>query len=251
MDNLDKLVSEFISFCSNIQKSVNRPYLHSTRTEKLAAIDEFTRKINEQSKVLKESGSLTFGESQALAEWVKSAQTNRDKVVKILQSHEGAHIATHSTTPKMSDFKFETGLKLPSLTDEGDEISLRDFLDIVQSYHDTLNAAGQRALIKFVTLNRLQGKAKTRLGDLEEVDSFSTLKASLLSRCGTRETLESLYHSLQTSRQGRKSFTSFAEDLEMIASKIANLEIKKQNLTDGVSKKNRSKYGFFASPHCF
>ena len=53
-----------------------------------------------------------------------------------------------------------------------------------------------------------------------------------MSKCGSVETAESLHTKLTTGRQGRQPQSSFVEDLDLLAAKITNLEIKEQNLTD-------------------
>lgn len=141
-----------------------------------------------------------------------------------------------STGSIMANFSFETGLKLPSLSNDNDKMLLRDFLDTIESYHDTLDAAGKIALLKFVKLNRIQGKAKTRLGDLDAIDTLAKLKTTLMTQCGSAETIESLYGKLGSTQQGRRSLTQFVEDLDLICEKIVALEVTKQNITDDAVK---------------
>ena len=99
-----------------------------------------------------------------------------------------------------------------------------------------MDANGKVALINFVKLNRIQGKAKTRLGELSGVDSFQKLKDTLTIHCGARETTDSLYDKLSLSKQGRRSLTQFVEDLDSICERIVALEVANQKVTDDAIK---------------
>lgn len=136
----------------------------------------------------------------------------------------------------MADFKFETGLKLPTLVDDCDIVAVRDFLDVIESYHEVLNAAGKTALISFILKNRLQGKAKTRVGQ-QTANTFAELKEVLLTTLGVKETIESLNSKLSTLRQGKKSLTEYVEELDLTALKLANLQVKALGLTEDIAVK--------------
>lgn len=135
----------------------------------------------------------------------------------------------------MSNFNFETGLKLPVLNADCDAVIIRDFIDTVESYHDTLSAAGKTALLAFVVKNRVQGNAKTRLGQ-SNITTFAELKRELLGKLGVAETKESLHAKLSGLRQGRMSLTDYAETLELTALKLATLQIQELNIDTDVGR---------------
>lgn len=113
---------------------------------------------------------------------------------------------------EMANFNFETALKLPVLGEDTSRNAIRDFLDIAQSYHDILSLEGQKQLIQFLALNKVQGKSKTRLGDVSALVTFGHLKTALLSKCGVVETFESLTTNLRTRYQGRRTLAEYSRN---------------------------------------
>ena len=157
MHKLKILCTELSQKTENIKKAINRPYARETIINKH---DDILFTYNQIQRICAEIdvSTLDSDEFAYLTKLRKHSQKDKEISIAILKSH----LSVSDTM----DFKFETGLKLPTLTNDQDEISLRDFLDIIKSYYDTLSDLGQDALIKFVCLNRIQGKAKTRLGSL-------------------------------------------------------------------------------------
>lgn len=137
---------------------------------------------------------------------------------------------------EMANFNFETALKLPVLGEDTSRNAIRDFLDIAQSYHDILSLEGQKQLIQFLALNKVQGKSKTRLGDVSALVTFGHLKTALLSKCGVVETFESLTTNLRTRYQGRRTLAEYSEELELLAAKLANLSIERDNIIESSAR---------------
>jgi hypothetical protein len=127
---------------------------------------------------------------------------------------------------KMADFSYETALKLPSLTITS-EVAARDFLDNVEVYYDLLNDAGKTILLNFIIKTKIQGHAKTKLGN-KVAENFKNLKVLVYESCGTTETHESLKTKLNGIKQGGKSLEGFAESITLITEQLAALEIKRQ-----------------------
>lgn len=194
-------------------------------------------------KLVKSDFDGTFNAAKEILEKIKILPTREQTEIELsdtdeIETERNVNITEEITNNSiMATFTFETGLKLPTLTDDKDEMSLRDFLDTIQSYHDILGNADKVTLIKFICLNRIQGKAKTRLGDLSSIVDFQTLKSELLSRCGVKETIDSLHLKLSTARQGKSTLAQFAENLDLLAAKLASLEIKRQNISNSETQR--------------
>lgn len=228
MSSLKELFNEINNLCANLKKSKNR------RAEEFGElyVENKIAKLNR----LKNSYLQIFDSTINNVE-IENKNKYFEHKNKFLEIYEEITLLINEIKVKidiykMSDFKFETGLKLPILQDDKEEMLLRDFLDTVESYWNLLNAEGKKELIKFVCLNKIQGKAKTKLGNTSLIDTFDKLKLELRSRCGIQETLESLYIKLGSARQGRKTLTEFVDELDLITSRIASLEIKEQKIAD-------------------
>lgn len=135
----------------------------------------------------------------------------------------------------MAEFDFSIALKLPILDADLSRSKIRDFIDICRSYHDQLNERGKAALLSFLCLNKIQGKAKTRLGG-ETAATFADFQQSLYNKCGTGETFESLSLKLTTTRQGKMTAAQFSEELELLAAKLTSLSIEKDNVGDQAAR---------------
>lgn len=224
-------VSEIEKLCANAKKSANKTLSEQNVRGKLTDLQTLSDQISVVSNSIN-SLKLSSVESVEFDTLITSADAHRRTAEQILNTQLTQIVPSNSTSCTTMDFDFSLGLKLPILGDETDDVALRDFKDIVKSYHDTLKPAGQKALIEFVCLNRIQKQAKTRLGDLSSVTTYGELCTALFTRGLSSDTLESLTKKLSTARQGRKSLSGFVEDLEGIANKMATLEIQSQNLQD-------------------
>lgn len=238
MDKIRRCYEDIYAFYRIVQKSANRPYSPSTIAQKREELAEFVADFEEKAEAYTDKGSKEFEKI------VKNVSEVKLKVYEILDNHDKSHVKPQESqdqtkidakTSKM-DFNFETGLKLPTLSDDKDEFTLRDFIDTIKSYHSCLNDTGKKLLLEFVCLNRIQGKAKTRLGDLSHIKTFDALKNELYSRCGIRDTLESLHQKLSNTRQGNKSLSSYVEELDLLSARIATMQIKAQSITDPAAK---------------
>lgn len=224
---LSTVLSELNQILSNAQKTINRPYSPKTIAEKRELVAELCKKI-----VVLDFSDDT-GDHKYLTDCLALRSdifTVKAKILKLLLSFETCPLSD------MAEFNFETALKLPILSADGDETALRDFLDIAESYHNILADKSKPVLVKFLALNKVQGKTKTRLGDVSDITTFDALKSALLSRCGIKDTLESLSQKLFTCQQSRKSLTEYVEELDLLASRLATLQIKNSHTTDGPGK---------------
>jgi Retrotransposon gag protein/Zinc knuckle len=128
---------------------------------------------------------------------------------------------------KMATFNFETAMKLPSLTDNK-ETEIRDFLDSVESYHDILKEESKVILLKYVIKAKIKGKAKTRLGAEYVATTFEELTTDLRSRCGAAESFEAVRAKLLVFKQGNMSLEEYADEVNLLADKLTNLEVSRQ-----------------------
>jgi hypothetical protein len=135
---------------------------------------------------------------------------------------------TDETNCTMSVFSYETAMRLPVLEIIKDT-NVRDFLNNVEGYYDILNDAGKILLISLVVKTKIQGTAKTRLGD-NTARTFDELKKIVVEHCSSTETVESLQKKIQDAKQGKQTAEQFAEELEDIANKMAIIEIKNNGI---------------------
>lgn len=134
---------------------------------------------------------------------------------------------TNVQNSKMSRFEYAIAQKLPVLaitSDEKRNSSIRDFLNGVEFYHDSLDANGQSTLIKFLLKCKIQGQALDELGTLEPA-TFADLKTALYNKCGAKETLETIQNRLNNARQGNRSLKTFVQEVEELIGKLTELEV--------------------------
>jgi hypothetical protein len=91
----------------------------------------------------------------------------------------------------MGDYKYSEAKSLPPLSEINSDTAVRDFIEAIKGYHDDLNDDGKKKLIKFILTAKVQGTAKTKIGD-EKVEDLGALTGLLLTRCGSTETEASL-----------------------------------------------------------
>jgi len=135
----------------------------------------------------------------------------------------------------MSNMDVKTASALSPLVNI-EETSIRDFINEIEAYHDLLNDAGKTALIKYVVKAKIKNLAQTRIADIT-IANFDQLVSALYTRVRAAETSESLQLKLFQAKQGRKSIAEFASDLEQIAQKLSEINIKDQNINDANGRK--------------
>lgn len=237
---LKSLEQQLTILCSNARKKISQPYTQATIESKKEELTVILTAVN--NLILTDINDKEYLEQcLSVKRQIKELKivflTLLDSHGDLLQSEEHSDLEKSTEVPGVEmAFEFTTGLKLPILSAEGDAVALRDFVDIVESYYDTLSAEGKLGLISFVCKNRIQGKAKTRLGDVSNINTFAALKTALLAKCGAKETMETLHNKLSNLRQGKLELTAYAEELELLAMKLANLQIKEQNIAVDAEK---------------
>lgn len=135
-----------------------------------------------------------------------------------------------SSLNKMAEFDFSKAQKLPVLTCEENNKrteNIRDFLNNIEFYHDTLKKDSQTMLIKFLLKCKIQGRALTELG-AAKIETFEQLKTNLVSKCGDKDTIESIQSKLDRSRQRNRPMREFVSEIEQLISKMTELEIGMQ-----------------------
>jgi hypothetical protein len=97
----------------------------------------------------------------------------------------------------MANFSYGDAKHLPELKEVSkDSTKIRDFIAAVTAYHVELTAEGQTKLIAFVKNAKILGVAKTKFGNGDGITTLIQLEEALYSRCGTKETFESLKESI-------------------------------------------------------
>lgn len=129
-------------------------------------------------------------------------------------------------TYPMANFDFNIAFKLDELSLTS-AVKVEEFFGTVECYYDTLNEAGQTALIRFLIKSKIKGEAKIRLGACDAT-TLITLKAAVNQRVLAAETSEQLIKALQNTNQGRRSLTEFAKKLEDLATRMASASIREQ-----------------------
>jgi hypothetical protein len=129
-------------------------------------------------------------------------------------------------------FKYTEAKALPCLTETKSDVAVRDFIASIEGYYDELEdgAAGKIKLVNFVLKSKVQGAAKTKIGDAV-VKNLEELKNLLLVKCGSVETRTTLAQQLQQIKQGSRPVEKYAEEISAIGERMAAIEIK-----DGAAK---------------
>ena len=116
----------------------------------------------------------------------------------------------------MANFEYSTTQKLSMLcidSDENRDESIRDFLNNAEFYNDCLNEGGSRILVKFLLTCKVQGKAMSEMGT-PSITTFKQFKEEISTRCGSKETIESLQIKLNNTRQRSTPMRSFVTEIQ-------------------------------------
>jgi hypothetical protein len=89
------------------------------------------------------------------------------------------------------DYSYAEARHLPEFTDVNSDVKGRDFISTVESYYTELKEADRPRLIRFVLQAKIQGAAKTKIGEAT-VETLEDVKTLLLAKCGSVETIETL-----------------------------------------------------------
>lgn len=130
----------------------------------------------------------------------------------------------------METFSFETALNLPRL-EKTSVTAVKEFLAIPRFYYDMLNDDGKIILLKFLVNASVVGAAKTRLGD-SSYSSFDLFETACLDKIPPMETPTELRRQLQSARQGHRSATNFATELQELSDRLAEATCRKDTELD-------------------
>lgn len=114
----------------------------------------------------------------------------------------------------MGEFDLNTAQKLPVLTCDNNNTrteNIKDFLNSVEFYRDTLEVTAKPTLITFLVKCKIQG--------------------SLTTKCGSRETIETIQSKLDRTRQANRPMREFVSEIEYLVTKMTELEITTQGET--------------------
>lgn len=131
---------------------------------------------------------------------------------------------------EMATFDFNIAQKLPIFNASNEEKrseELRDFLNTIEFYHETLAESSKKTLIKFLLKCKIQGRALTELGS-SVPDTLLSLKNLLIEKCGPKETLETIQARLSRLKQGNRTIREYTTELENLVTKMIELEVTAQ-----------------------
>lgn len=238
----------------NLRKSPNRKRSRESAAKKIHEISNICDNINKiQNEVISKAKYLLRKEE--INSLLEKAKEYKQKALKIINDNikednsdnEGDNSdAEHKEGNKSNEFKIEdkkdtkiitmaefdygVAQKLPMLSIEREDKrteSIRDFLNNVQFYHDTLSERGKTTLITFVVKCKIQGKTLTELGATSPT-KFEDLKQELNKKCGSKETIETIQTKLNNTRQGQKSMRDYVNEIENLITKMTDLEVSSQ-----------------------
>lgn len=173
---------------------------------------------DEYSEAAESSGKTNVHESK---DSEKRNTNTEQKIESVVNTHQ----------INMTEFDYNTAQKLPMLIIEREDKrteSIRDFLNSIEFYHDTLTNQGKATLIKFILKCKIQGKALSELGIINP-NTFEELKKELNKKCGTKDTIEALQTKLNNVRQGQKSMRDFIGEVEGLITRMTDLEVSSQD----------------------
>ena len=130
----------------------------------------------------------------------------------------------------MANFDYGRAQKLPGLNidkDENRDEQIRDFLNNVEFYHDTLTATEQTILIKFLLKCKIQGRSLTELGQTP-ITNFHDLSTQLKKKCGNRDSIESITNKLNNVRQQNRPMRTLITEIEGLLARKTELEVNTQ-----------------------
>jgi hypothetical protein len=252
LKNLLKLYHEnLVATIENFKKSPKRRYTKKYLEEKLAKVNDLKFKSDQTYNEIYSKFNLSANLEKVVNTALENVVQAHETVVKIIaknferieekeQSEQEEDKELEKTAEeilqniaelieketKMADFNIQTALKMPTLaTVDSDDI--RDFLNIIEAFNETIKTADRKVFIKFITRTKITGSAKTKLGD-SLAESFEELSQQIKSKCGSNETYESLRSKLNETTLGNKKLETFADELNSIAERLAAVEIEKQ-----------------------
>lgn len=220
-------VHEAYRKCEQVIAVLNKAYFGKAELDHIGAL---TNRIKEYRKEAIEriKSSIQLGDKQNKEKLSKDGKpcSEADNIEEPNNGHRQEINATMT-----ENFDFNTAQKLPvfNIKDEtkrGEE--LRDFLNNVEFYHDTLSTASKPILIKFLLKCKIQGKALSELGTTVPA-TFTDLKKTLLEKCGPKENIETIQAKLNKTQQGNRPMREFVSELEGLVAKMTELEVAAQS----------------------
>lgn len=189
----------------NLRKSPNRQRSRESANRKIKEIEHIYGRINKVNRELKEKYPTRI-EEKDIFELRDAAKGYKEKALEIVIKNikdentnsddnssdednryiEAAEISEQQekefkNNTKMAEFDYNTAQKLPILSIEREDKRtecIRDFINNVEFYHNTLNNQGKITLISFIIKCKIQGKALTELGNLVPI-TLDELKRDL------------------------------------------------------------------------
>lgn len=238
---LKKEVDFLLGQLNNLKKSPNRQRNQKSANKKLDEIQQNCDRINKLCENLRKK-QLNKAEEEYIQGLREKAKEYKEKAIKIIitnikdkdsdneESDENSEQKENTRNIEMSEFDYNTAQKLPMLSIDREDKrteAIRDFVNNVEFYHDTLTNQGKTTLISFITKCKIQGKTLTELGNLRPT-TLVELKRDLLTKCGPKDTIETVQTKLNMIRQGQRSMREYINDIENLTTKMTNLEVSSQ-----------------------
>ncbi|HBS53812.1 MAG TPA: hypothetical protein DD806_07415, partial [Flavobacterium sp.] len=168
-----------------------------------------------------------------IAEQIETREKELEKEDKEEEDYYIYRLFEEQERQIMADsYKYKEARALPELKTINSHWTIRDFLTAVKGYHDTLNNEGKIALIRFVAATKITGEARTKIGEITGVDSFTGLKLLLNTKGQGQDTQTTLLKKLSESQQEGKSVEGFAAEISEIVDRLVALEMSKLGLTE-------------------
>jgi prefoldin subunit 5 len=236
---LKLLISELEKRDKNCRKSPNtnfkREFLLQKRKktvdqkiECLKIIRQLSKndRKNEDIQRLREKQNIIFVYTTRILTFIGSrVQRERSDEYFLENFEEFLYIILTESGPNMSEFSYSDAKHLPELKTVGsDNTSIRDFLAAVTAYHEELSPAGRVRLITFVKSANILGAVKTKLGDGDDIATLVQLKSQLYSKCGTKESYESLKEKIEQIKM-KGSLEDLASELTELTNRLVALEV--------------------------
>jgi len=236
--NLQAEVDNLLRILANLKKSPNRKRSRESVVRKLLEIKNTWEAIAQQFESLRADPILLTDEHvQTLLINARQARSQAIDIVKASCTEQEVDLnISGSDTPNTSNmttsdrFDYTAAQRLPVLSldsDKDSNESIRDFLNNVRFYHDTLNAEGKLTLVNFVMSCKIQGRALTKLGNARPI-TFDELQKSVETQCGTLETIDNIHMKLSNAKQGSRNIKDFVRDVEDLITKMTTLEVREQ-----------------------
>lgn len=121
------------------------------------------------------------------------------------------------------EFEFKTAVQIiPDFSGESDKVT--DFIDAVEYYNNSLkDENNKKKLLEFVLKIKLKGKAKNLLSSTPK--SFTELQKIVTDRFKPKLTLTNIHADLNTAKQGNKSVSTYASEIESLITEMSKINI--------------------------